>query len=525
MEMKGLFTTLLTALAISTVDAQPSTGVPKLVVGVTIDQLRQDYMEIFSPLYGDKGFRRLFREGRYYTNADYDYQDPDRASSIASLYSGTVPMIHGIVGESWIDPGSMMRRNCVEDPNFMGNYTNETTSAEHLQTSTLTDELKVATNGKAWVYAVAPYREAAVLAAGHAADGGFWLDETNGMWCGSTYYTTFPFFISSYNLKDGLEQRKNTLVWTPLRPAPDYKYLPFAYSQDRFDYRFTDHSYYSYKKLKTSPLINSEINRLLERVFSESEIGRDDIPDFLSVTYYAGPYDHQPVRDVAMELQDTYARLDQSLGDLLEMIDKSVGLQHTLIFVTSTGYTDPEPQDLQRFRIPTGEFHMDRCRALLNIYLNAIYGQGLWVEDYDGVQLYLNHKFIEEKQLPLTDILQKSCEFLIQMSGVREVYSSAGLLQAAWVPQVRKIRNAYHRTRSGDLVVDIMPGWTLIDAKNSENNHIVRKAYVPQPLFFMGNGIQPEIVQSPVTMDCVAPTVSKAIRIRAPNGCTSAPLF
>lgn len=523
--MKGLFTTLFTALAIGTVDAQPVSGVPKLVVGITIDQLRQDYMELFSPLYGEKGFRRILKEGRYYTNADYEYLNPDRASSIASLYSGTVPTIHGIVAENWLDPSTLLMKNCVDDPDFMGNYTTENSSAELLQTSTLGDELKIATNGKALVYAVSAYREAAVLAAGHAADGGFWLNEGNGMWCGSTYYSTFPFFISSYNMQEGVEQRKSSLVWTPLRPESDYKYLPFAYPQERFEYRFSDNSPSRYKKLKTSPLINSEINRLLQKVFSASGIGRDETPDLLSVTYYAGTYQHQPVREAALELQDTYARLDQSLAELLEMIDKNVGLHNTLFFITSTGYTDPEPQDLQKFRIPTGEFHMERCRALLNIYLSALYGQGQWVEAYDGVQLYLNHKLIEEKQRTLQEVLQKSCDFLIQMSGVREVYSSAGVLQAAWVPEVRKIRNAYHRTRSGDLLVEVMPGWTIVDSKKTGSEYIARKAYIPQPLIFMGGGVKPEKIEIPVTMDCVAPTVSKAIRIRAPNGCTSAPLF
>ncbi len=525
MEMKGLLTFLLSALAISTADAQPAPGVPKLVVGVTIDQLRQDYMELFSPLYGEKGFRRLLKEGRYYTNADYDYEGPDRASSIASLYTGTIPTIHGIVAENWLNSATLLMKNCVEDPNFMGNYTTENSSAELLQTSTLGDELKVLTNGKALVYAISPYREGAVLAAGHAADGGFWLNEANGMWCGTTYYSAFPFFISSYNMQEGVDQRRNSLIWSPLRPAADYKYLPFAYPQEGFEYRFNDNQSQRYKKLKTSPLINSEINRLLQKTFSSSGIGTDNIPDMLSVTYYAGSYDHAPVRETGMEMQDTYARLDQTLADLLEMIDKSVGLHNALVFITSTGYTDPEPQDLQKFRVPTGEFNMERCQALLNMYLMAVYGQGQWVEAYDGVQLYLNHKLIEQKQLALPEVLQKSCDFLIQVSGVREVHSSTSVLQAAWIPEVRKIRNAYHRTRSGDILVEVMPGWTVIDTKKAGKDYIARKAYIPQPLIFLGAGVKPEKIEIPVTMDRVAPTVSKAIRIRAPNGCTSIPLF
>ncbi len=525
MEIKGLFTTLLTALAVGAIDAQSVSNIPKLVVGVTVDQLRRDYMELFLPLYGEKGFRRILKEGRYYTNADYNFENPDRASSVASLYSGTVPTIHGIIAENWLDPTTLIMKNCVNDPNYMGNYTSESSSAELLQTSTLADELKIATNGKGLVYSISPYREAAVFAAGHAGDGGFWLNETNGMWCGSTYYSTFPVFVSAYNMQDGIDLRRNSLEWSPMRPVSDYKYLPFAYPQEKFNYKFVNYQESKYQKLKTSPLINTEINRLLQTFFTSSELGRDDTPDLLSVTYYAGTFNHESVREAGLELQDAYARLDQTLADLLEMIDKHVGLQNTLFFITSTGTVDPDPQDLQKFRVPTGEFHMERCMALLNMYLMAVYGQGQWVEAYDGLQLYLNHKLIEEKKLSLQEVLDKSCEFLIQMSGVKEVYSSARLLQSAWIPEVRKIRNTYHRTRSGDIFVEVMPGWTVINAKNPGNDYVVRKAYTPQPLIFMGGEVKPEKIEVLVTMDCIAPTISKVIRIRAPNGCTSMPLF
>lgn len=523
MEIKGFLTTLITFLAVAA-DAQHNQAAPRIVVGITVDQLRQDYMELFSPLYGEKGFRRLWREGKYYTNADYNFQDPDRASSIASLFTGTVPMIHGIVGSTWLDAATLLKRNCADDANFMGNYTAQSSSASLLQATTIGDELKAFFSGKSLVYAIAPEREEAIMAAGHAADGAFWLNEDNGMWCGTTYYGTFPFFISKYNLQEGIDSRKDSLTWTPARPVGEYTLLPSTLNSYPFEYDFVS-GFGRYRRLKTSPLVNREINRLLFRAFGQSDIGKDEITDLLSITYYAGPYDGQAFWDTPMEVQDTYVRLDYALGELLDWIDNRVGLQNAIVFFTSTGYSAPDRIMPVYYNFPTGEFHLERCKALLNMYLMAIYGQGQWVEAYDGLQFYLNHKLIGDNNLTVGEVQKKSAEFLIEMSGVREVYTSTALLQAAWVPDMQRLRNSYHRERSGDLWVEVMPGWTVVDAGNPANNYIVRSAIVPQPLIFMGASLAPERIEERVTMDCVAPTVTKSIRIRAPNACSAAPLF
>ncbi len=523
MEIRGFLTTLLALLAIAA-DAQQNSATPKLVVGITVDQLRQDYMEFFSPLYGEKGFRRLWREGRYYVNADYNFYNPDRASSIASLFTGTVPMIHGIVSRTWLDPSTLLKKNCADDPDFMGNYTNQSTSAALLQATTLGDELKIFFGGKSLVYAVAPEREEAVMAAGHAADGAFWLNVENGMWCGTTYYGTFPYFVSAFNMQEGVDSRGDSLVWKPSRPVSDYKYVYSGSEPYAFEYGFAAGEG-RYRRLKTSPLVNSEINRLLFRSFNLSELGRDDIPDLLSVTYYAGPYDSRPFVEIPMETQDAYVRLDRVLGELLDWIDQRVGLQNALVFLTSTGYSAPDRYLPANLNLPGGEFHLERCKALLNMYLMALHGQGQWVEAYDGLQFYLNRKLIEEHKLTLEEVQAQSAAFLIQMSGVREVYTSTGLLRAAWISKLQHLRNAYHRERSGDLWVEVMPGWTVVDATNPDGNYVVRSAAVPQPLFFIGNSVEPGRIVEPVTMDCVAPTVSKSIRIRAPNACSAAPLF
>ena len=167
---KGLITSIL-ALTFSGLQAQPLPASPKLVVTLTIDQLRTDYMEAFSSLYGEKGFKRLLREGKVFRQAEFPFCGTDRASAIAAIYTGTTPSMNGIIAEQWLDAGTLRPINCVEDPNFMGNYTDESTSPSQLLTSTIADELKIATRNKGLVYAIAPFRDAAILGAGHAGNG------------------------------------------------------------------------------------------------------------------------------------------------------------------------------------------------------------------------------------------------------------------------------------------------------------------------------------------------------------------
>lgn len=518
---KGLITSIL-ALTFGGLQAQPLPATPKLVVTLTIDQLRTDYMEAFSSLYGEKGFKRLLREGKVYRQAEYPFDHPDRASAIAAIYTGTTPSMNGIIAENWLDAGTLRPVNCVEDPDFMGNYTDESTSAARLLTSTIADELKIATRQKGLVYAIAPFRDAAILSAGHAGNGAFWLNNQTGKWCSTTYYNEIPWWLSQYNDRKSPDCRIKEMVWTPALPFTQYTFLP-EWRDMPFKYKLDGERDNKYRRLITTPLINDEVNLLAEELLNKSTIGQDEIPDLLALTYYAGNYNHYSTQECAMEIQDAYVRLDRSIATLLELIERKVGLPNVLFCIASTGYADPESADPGVYRVPGGEFHLNRCSSLLNMYLMATYGEGQYVEAYYNQQIYLNHKLIEQKQLDLSEIQDKAADFLVQFSGVNNVYSAHRLLLGFWSPQTDRIRNGFHRHRSGDLLIDVLPGWTLVQEGNS-SNRVVRTAHIPAPLILLGGGIKAETVRTPVCIDRIAPTLSNALRIRAPNASTASPL-
>jgi hypothetical protein len=202
------------------------------------------------------------------------------------------------------------------------------------------------------------------------------------------------------------------------------------------------------------------------------------------------------------------------------MLDRKVGLHNVLLCVASTGYTDPDDPDLGLYRTPGGEFHLNRCATLLNMFLMATYGEGQYVEAYYDQQIYLNHQLIENKQLDLTDIQEKSAAFLMQCSGVNEAYSAHRLLLGSWSPQLERIRGGYHRKLSGDLYIDVLPGWTIVE-QNPLDNRTVRYTPIAAPLIFWGAGVKAETIQTPVNILSVAPTLTGAMRIRAPSGSTA----
>ena len=521
--MKGrLLTSLLTVLTFTGLQAQTLPAPPKLVVGLTIDQLRTDYLEAFSSLYSERGFKRIWREGRVYRNAQYTFNDTDRSSAIASIYTGTTPSLHGIIANRWMDVSTLRLTGSTDDSAYMAYYNGKPSAPTKLLTSTLSDELKIATQGTAIVYAIAPFRDAAILSAGHAANAALWINPTTGKWSGTTFYGEFPVWANQYNDSLSIDYRITEMIWEPLLPQAKYTFLP-EWKEEPFKYILNDDRVNKFRKFITTPFANEEVNALAKEAIEKGWMGQDNTPDLLLLTYYAGNYNHKSVQECATEIQDAYVRLDRQIADLLDMLDQKVGLHNVLLCITSTGYTDSESTDSGLYHIPNGEFHLNRCAALLNMYLMATYGEGKFVETYHNQQIYLNHKLLEDKGLNVADVQEKAAEFLVQFSGVNEVYSARRLLLGAWTPKTERIKNGFHRKYSGDLLIEVQPGWNIVN-EDTNSNKVIRHSFIPSPLIFMGYSVKAEVIETPVTIDRVAPTLAHFMRIRAPNACQMAPL-
>ena len=425
---------------------------------------------------------------------------------------------------SWVNRSTLQPVGCVEDREQKGLYTSEKVSPVNLGVSTITDELKVSTEGKALVYAVAPNSDAAIFLGGHAADGAFWLDDQTGNWCTTSYYGGTPSWLSFYNNSSHAARRINDIVWEPTDDfVGEFNYFVSGGTKKPFRHPFKGDR--RFHQFKASAMMNEEVGDFVAHCLQNTLMGVDAVTDFLSVGYYAGNYDHKTVAECPMELQDTYVRLDEQLGRLIEMVERKVGHERVLFVVTGTGYSDTEQTDadLSRYRIPSGEFNMTRAQWLLNTYLSAVYGQGQYVEASMGSQFYFDLKLIEKQGLNLSEMLERSADFLIQLSGVRDVYTSQRLTQGAWTPGIRNLRNAYNPKCSGDIFIQLSPGWKLVNEQTHERT-LQRDSYMGFPLYLYGLDIKAEVVKEPVSVEHVAPTLARCMRIRAPNGCSAAPL-
>lgn len=524
--MKIFLTSFLSSLVLGgELYAQtPASVTPRLVVGITIDQLRYDYLEMFMPLMGDRGFARVFKEGLVYKNGEYDFSNPDLASAVASIYTGTSPSVNGIIGRQWFDRIQGKVIGCVDDKKYAGNYTMDGMSPENLETSTLADELKIATGGKGLVYTIASDADAAVLSAGRNANCAFWLSDSNGKWSSTTYYREFPGWASKYNDTKGLDLKIDSMVWTAAKSIDKYRYLTSEWQKEPFEWKFKEFHKLKYKKFKSSALVNQEINNLATECLNNSGIGTDDIPDLLLLTYNAGNFDGRSSIECAYEIQDTYVRLDKELERIISLAESKVGAGNVLFFITSTGYVNSEMKDLTKYNIPSGEFYLNRCCALLNMFFMAQYGEGNYIEGFHDNNIYINKKLLKEKQLELDRILQDASDFLITFSGVSEVYTSKQLLLEANTTEQYRRRRAYSRKRSGDIIIDILPGWSSREEDSYENN-VERHNFMETPVMFWGNGVKSAKIETPVTVDMIIPTVSRILRIRSPNAAAGHPFY
>lgn len=453
---KYLYITLLAVLGFhQEAMAQAIASTPRLVVNITVDQLRTDYLETFMPLYGNDGFKKLLKQGKVFASASYDFTPVDRASAIATIATGTTPYYHGIVGTEWLDRQTLRPVRC----------TGQNNTPINILTSTLGDEMKLASSGTAQIYAFAPTADAAILSAGHAADGVAWTNLNR--WNNIEYYAPVPLWQSDYTKTYAVE---------------------------------TD--------------INKSITELALSCIEKSNIGMDETPDLLNVIYKQGATP-----------EESYRNIDQHLSRLILRIERRLGHNNVLFVLTGTGYSEEreEREDEEKFHIPTGKFNIQRTANLLNMYLGAIYGSAKYVEASYKNQLFLNHQLFDQKNINLADVLNRAQEFLLQVEGVRNVYTSNQLLTSE-SERLEKIRNGFCTEKCGDLLIEIAPGWKLVNEETHEST-TQRVNFISFPIIFYGANITAERVLTPVTVDRIAPTIAKAIRIRAPNACASEPLF
>lgn len=504
---------LLLAAAPSNAQSKVQNKAPKLVVGIVVDQLDGTILERLMPQFGNDGFRLLQTEGYYRTNVSFDFDGADRASALASIWTGSSPYYHGIVGEKWLDRSTLAVTGAVDDSQESGINTIYRSSPKHLSAANLADVMFIESNASAIICSVAAERDAAILAAGHEADAVLWINDTDCQWAGTSYYGGMPYWAVDANMEPWQKAE-----WKPRYPEGNY--LRTGKPFESFSYSFGRGETVNFK---TSPLANDKVTDMALRSIRRLALEMGNSPSLLAVTYYAGGLAHKKVGIESTELQDTYIRLDKNIAELISGVEKIMGAGNTVYFLTSTGYTDTSVPDLSQTRVPKGTVSMERAAALLNLYLSAIHEQGEYITAAYGHDMYLDRKMIEDRGLSLHTILEDCKDLLLQMSGIRNVLTQRDMLSGNLNDAAMRRRNALNVDCSGDLIIEVSPGWTITDSFNSDGSYVSRSSRA-FPVILYGAGIHAEVNHEPISASFLASTLAYMLGVSTPPACSEKPL-
>lgn len=512
---------LLTTVAISLAGIQgialAQESRPKLVVGIMVDQLRTDYLEDLRDMLGPGGFKRLMDGAIYLKDVDFNVLPRDVASATAIVQTGTYPRYNGVTGEFIYDPALKGVRPVFQDENFIGNFTNETYSPAALRVNTITDELTLETKGEARIHSIAPDAAQAIVMAGHTGNSSFWINDETGRWSSTTYYLNPPAFLQNINYHSPLTSRLDTIKWTPLRKGEPYPLVGADEIKEGFKYSFSRSDKDVFSLYKQSPFVNRDITDAADNYISELSLGKNpETTDVLNIAYTLAPYPGAG-ENYRYTLQDSYLRLDKDLERLFNTLDKYVGKDNVVVYLVSTGYFSQPQTDTAKYRLPGGNFSMKRASSLLNAYLVAKYGNGAFVDRFNGNQIYLSKATIEEKGLDLTRVAEEARDFLVKMSGVADAFTTGDLTSPA-LKELEAMRLGIDPKSSGDVIIDFNPGWVVTDDTRfptitKENKTSAYRT----PGFLMMPGSEPKVMEEAVEAVDIAPIIAGALRIRAPN--------
>ncbi len=497
---------------------------PRLVVGIMVDGLSEDYLNLLKGYFGDNGFRRLMNDGLILENVDYG-PGIDATAATAMIFTGAPVTVNGISANMIYDSEKRRTYPVLLDPSKIGNYTDETYSPAAIRVSTLGDEVRIDGGGIGQVHAIAPDASKAIIMAGHAGNSAFWLNEVSGKWATTTYYKDVPTAISAINFRSPLSARLDTISWTPSMALEQYPDLPKYKRYYPFRYTFPSKDKDRYRAYKTSPKINNELTKIATDYITTMSLGNHEAIDMVNIAYTLEPYPYAKDADHRLEMMDSYIKLDADLARLFSAIDKNVGLNNSLIFLAGTPVAPSGKKDDEKWGIPSGEFSPRRAISLLNVYLMALHGNGEWVQGYHNGQLYLNHKLIKERDKDLKALRTDAAEFLSRMSGVSRVYTIDDIAAGRAGRNAEAIKRNTSLEHSGDLHITVNPGWEIVEEENGVQKHTTQRiATTTAPVFILHPTLKPERVIGDIDACVVAPTVARLLRIRSPNAAELSPL-
>ncbi|WP_420411560.1 alkaline phosphatase family protein [Roseibium sp.] len=524
---------------------------PKLVLQITVDQLRGDLIDRNSAHFGEKGFKRLLQNGIYYTNAHHRHANTETIVGHTTLATGTDPAVHGMVANLWYDRATGKPFYNVQDPDYpllaksgvdqsteidptQRAATSDGRSPASILSSTLSDEIAIANAGVSKVFGVSVKDRGAISMAGHAGTA-YWFSKSEGRFVTSSYYMdAYPGWVDNWNEAGHVLAYAYT-DWNLSGTDDSYRFFEFDDADWETDFpgfgRTFPHPFGAWdSKYYTTFLTLSPAGDELTASFAKSlidneGIGADDVTDYLSVSFSSTDYVGHIFGPSSLEAEDNLRRLDQTIGQLLDHVDEKIGLENTLVVLSADHGAAEVPGYLEYLGIPAGYFNFDNidkepaAQALINEFDVA---QEL-IASFSQPYVYLNDQLIMDKGLKKADVARALARELQKMPAIAYAISSEDLASSAIAKTTVSdaVLANFHAARSGDIYVVFEPHWFVgdFDGLHVASHHGSPWTYDTHvPIIFSRPGMAASRVSTRVETVDLAPTVAAYLRIKAPSG-------
>lgn len=524
--MKKLFLLVFLSFISLKIQAQER---PKLVVGIVVDQMKMEYLYRFESDFSENGFKRLMNKGYTFHNAHYNYMPTYTAPGHASVYTGTTPSMHGIVGNEWFHRTLKKDVYCTDDATVStlvpGTETEGKMSPRNLQSTTITDELKLATNFEGKVIGISIKDRGAILPAGHFADWAFWYTKTGEFISSSYYGEKLPTWADDFNKEKNYIAYANK-GWSLSKPLATYnESLPDDNPYEGKLYKKTPFFPYNMKEmldnndagvLRVSPYGNNLVCDFAKRAIEKEALGKDGITDFLAISFSSTDYIGHNFGPRSIEIQDTYLRLDETIAEFLNYLDATVGKNNYLVFLTADHAGAENVTHLKDNKYQVNNISYKNVESDLKEFSKATFGEDLILK-YDSFNVFFDKDLIKTKALDFNKVKQSFKDFLYTKEYVKRVYTEEEVLASSSNDELLGfISKGFDPTQNGELYFVYKPGYmeygitgTTHGSPYSYDTHV--------PVIFYGWHIKKGASHDKKVITQIAPTVSQLLKITMPN--------
>ncbi|AXT57188.1 alkaline phosphatase family protein [Aquimarina sp. AD1] len=507
----------------------------KLVVGIVVDQMRYDYLTRFYNKYGTGGFKKIISNGFSCNNHHFDYIPTNTGPGHASIFTGTTPRYHGIIGNIWYDREKKEKIYCVSDSDVSPTGTSSPDgkmSPSLLKLTTIADQNRIHTQMKGKSISIGLKERGAILSGGHTANAAYWFrGKAQGNWISSSFYMDrLPKWVIDFNeseLIDSYYKTWNTLydINTYDESGPDFTNFErgfkgkekavFPYDLDKLKNLNGE-----YDIITRTPFGNSLTTNFAIKAIEEEKLGKDNHTDFLMISFSSTDYIGHNFGVNSKEIEDTYIRLDKDIELLIKKLDFFVGKEEYILFLTSDHGATHVPSYLKTKKIPSGYFKEATIHLELKNYIQKLYKRDSIIENISNHQVFLNYELINKLQLDSKKIQKEIADYLFQKKQINRVFTRSQIEASDFSSIIgSKIKKGFDPKRSGDVCYVLTPSTiTYSKTGSAHSSGYIYDTHVP--LLFYGSNIKKGITNKSTFVSDIAPTIAVLLGISFPNGTT-----